>query len=101
MKVKFLNPDLSDIFQGIYKGKPLYSKEVIKKFIQKVQMVQFVDSIIDLYKSKGLHFEKLQNGYHSIRVNEKYRVIFLIEKDDITVEDIIVIEDLSNHYGDN
>jgi len=38
-------------------------------------------------------------GLYSIRVNEKYRLEFLINEEmDVVIEEIIVIEDLSNHY---
>jgi toxin HigB-1 len=62
--------------------------------------MSFAESIIELYRFKGLHFGKLSNGLHSVRVDKKYRLEFLIEKDVIEIKDIIIIENLSNHYGD-
>jgi toxin HigB-1 len=101
MQIKFNNPYLEILFQGLEVGKPKYSSDVIKKFKKTVLLIQFAVSVNDLYKFKGLHFEKLQNGYYSVRVDKKYRLEFIIEKDELTIHDIIIIEELSNHYGDN
>jgi proteic killer suppression protein len=48
-----------------------------------------------------LNFEALKGnlkGKYSVRVDIKYRIILRIEKDKILVEDILVVEDLTNHY---
>ena len=50
---------------------------------------------------RSLNFESLKGDYaglYSIRVDIKYRLIFMIEKDQLTISEIIIIEDLSNHY---
>jgi|JI102314DRNA_FD_contig_31_4056075_length_494_multi_2_in_0_out_0_1 plasmid maintenance system killer protein len=101
MQIKFNNAYLELLFQGLDIGKPKYSAEVIKKFKKTIQIIQYVVSVNDLYNFKGLHFEKLLNGYYSVRVDRKYRLEFVIEKDELTIQDIVVIEELSNHYGDN
>jgi plasmid maintenance system killer protein len=80
MQIKFNNTYLEILFQGLYVGKPKYSADVIKKFKKTIQVIQFVVSVNDLYNFKGLHFEKLLNGYYSVRVDRKYRLEFLIEK---------------------
>ena len=101
MLISFKNVYLEQLYQGDIVGKPKYSFDVVKKFKKTILLIKNVSSIKDLYFFKGLHFEKLNDDYYSVRVNLKYRLEFSIENNEILVEDIIVIEELSNHYGDN
>jgi toxin HigB-1 len=101
MTIRFNNSYLEKLFQGKEIGKPQYSEDVIKKFKKTILVIQLVANSQDLHKFKGLHFEKLQNGYFSVRVDKKYRLEFTIEHDNLTIHEIVVIEELSNHYGDN
>ena len=96
----FKNAYLEDLYQGKEKGKPIYNPTIIKKFKQKIQILLQVDNVSEIYNFKSLHFEKLSNGLHSIRIDKKYRLEFSIEKDEIYFIDILMIEELSNHYGD-
>lgn len=101
MNILFNDPYLKALFENDKNiGKPKYSSDVVKKYIKTVLLISLADSIIDLYRFKGLHFEKLSNGLHSVRVDQKYRLEFSIEKDKIEIKDFILIENLSNHYGD-
>lgn len=56
-------------------------------------------------KFNNTYLEKLfealkgdKKGLYSIRVDLKYRLEFSIEKDEIALQEIVMIEDLSNHY---
>jgi plasmid maintenance system killer protein len=100
MNIKFNNIYLEQLYQGVQVGKPKYAQNVIKQFKKTILLISKVESINSLYRFTSLNFEKLQNGYYSVRVNKKYRLEFLIEKDEISIRDIIIIEELSNHYGD-
>ena len=54
-----------------------------------------------LYFLNGLNFEALKGKLkrkYTVRVDYHYRLVFLIEQNEITVSEIIVIENLSNHY---
>jgi plasmid maintenance system killer protein len=54
-----------------------------------------------LRKFRGLNFEALKGdykGYYSVRVDLQYRLILSVEKNSIVVTDVLVIEDLTNHY---
>jgi proteic killer suppression protein len=60
-----------------------------------------IESTKDLKKFKSLRFKPLKGekkGLFSIRVNQSYRLEFKIINEQ-TIE-IILIEDLTNHYGD-
>ena len=100
--IKFSNKYLQDLYENKkVGGKPKFSDVVIKKFRQKIQILNYAESSQQIYSFKGLHFEKLSgdlSGYYSCRVDIQYRIILSIEIDAILVQEIILIEDLTNHY---
>jgi plasmid maintenance system killer protein len=84
MVIRFNNDYLEALYEGNQKGKPKYNNEVILKF-----------------KKRSLNFEPLvgnYKGYYSVRVDLKYRLILSLEKGEIEIQEVIVIEDLTNHY---
>jgi proteic killer suppression protein len=102
MIVEFNNSYLQKIFEGKQvTGKPKYSQDVILKYKKTVLMLQNTESIKELRKFRGLNFEALKGdfkGYYSVRVDLQYRLILSIEKDSVVVADVLIIEDLTNHY---
>jgi proteic killer suppression protein len=102
MDVYFKNIYLEKLFQGLYNpGKPEYNENVIKLFRQKIRLLQSLDSISELKQFRGLNFEALKGdkkGLYSVRIDMKYRLEFGIEKNVVTLKDIILVENLSNHY---
>jgi proteic killer suppression protein len=102
MVVKIENSQLVAIYQGIEKGKSKYEESVKKRFRKTILMLQNAESITEIRKFRGLNFEALKGnlkGKYSVRVDIKYRIILRVEKDRILVEDILIIEDLTNHYS--
>ncbi len=65
-------------------------------------MLQYAENIRELRRFKGLNFEALKGnrkGYYSVRVDKQYRLILRIGEDQpVVVDEILIIEDLSNHY---
>lgn len=101
MTIKIENQALAEIYQDIDKGKSKYSATVKKTFRKAIKMLKNADDIAQIRKIRGLNFEALKGdlkGKYSVRVDKKYRIILRIEKDKILVEDIVAIEDLTNHY---
>ncbi len=102
MIISFNNLYLQKIYEGKEVGrKPRYSKGVILKFKKTVLMLQQTDSIKELRKFRGLNFEALKGdykGFFSVRVDLQYRLILSVEKELIVLADILIIEDLTNHY---
>ena len=102
MIIAFNNPYLQKIYEGKQvAGKPKYNTDVIVKFKKTVLMLQHTGSIQELRKFRGLNFEALKGdykGYYSVRVDLQYRLILSVEKNSIVVTDVLVIEDLTNHY---
>lgn len=102
MLVKFNNHYLESLYEGNpVKGKPRYSQQVIKKFIQKINILKNVENSANLNQFRGLNFEELKGdkkGVYSIRVDLSYRLEFLLENNIIMLTEIVIIEDLTNHY---
>ena len=64
-------------------------------------MLKYAESINEIRKFRGLNFENLKgdlSGYFSVRVDLQYRLILSVEKDTLLISDIIIVEDLTNHY---
>ncbi len=102
MIIAFNNVYLQKVFESKQvAGKPKFSHDVILKFKKTVLMLQNTESIKELRKFRGLNFEALKGdykGYYSVRVDLQYRLILSVEKDTVVVADILIIEDLTNHY---
>lgn len=106
MKVKFKTKELEYYYViplDNIKGKLSVSKDIIKQYKKKVQVLLSVESVKDLQEFKSLHFELLKGdkkGLYSIRLNIQYRLIFTVEREDDNelVIDIIVLNEISKHY---
>jgi len=103
MTIRFNNQYLEKVFKNQFvAGKPRYGADVILKFKKTVLKLQFAGNIRELHQLKGLHFEALKGdyaGFHSVRVDGKYRLILEIQEGTVIgIKEILVIEDLTNHY---
>ncbi len=102
MIIEFNNSYLQKLYEGKnVGGKPKFSQDIILKFKKTVLMLQNTESIKELKKFRGLNFEALKGnykGYFSVRVDLQYRLILSVEKDSIQVLDVLIIEELTNHY---
>ena len=101
MIIKFKNDYLEKLAINEVKGKPKYDAEVILKYKKTLKILQTMPNTIELRQLRSLNFEALRGdfkGLFSVRVDYRYRLIFSIEKDLITITEIIIIKDLNNHY---
>ncbi len=102
MFVKFENDYLQNLYEGKpLKGKPKYSNSVVTNFIDKVNIIISVENSTKLHQYKSLHFEELKGnrkGTYSIRIDRSYRLEFRIDKDKINLLELVIIDDLTNHY---
>lgn len=101
MIIKFNNSYLEGLAKDEVKGKPKFGKHVIVKYKKTLKILQRMPDTRSLSTLNSLNFEALRGnrkGYFSVRVDYHYRLIFSIEHDIITVSEIIIIEELSNHY---
>ncbi len=82
-------------------GKPKFSEVLIDKFRKKILILKNVNTSNELKQFRSLNFESLKGdkkGLYSIRVDLKYRLEFSIEKNKISLSEMVLIKDLSNHY---
>lgn len=104
MKVIITNKELEHLFLNRKeKGSPKYPPEVSKAFIKKVRIIQTVDNTQQLRQFKSLHLEQLKGDYegqHSVRVNDKYRIILRIVKEEngTTYIEVVKIDELVDYH---
>ena len=79
-----------------------FQPQVIEKYKERIDTLKKTHRIEDLFPIASLNYEVLQGnkqGISSIRVNQKYRIEFTVEKNE---KDIFLtvcnIKELSNHY---
>jgi proteic killer suppression protein len=81
------------------KGAEKYEPGVVKAFFRVMALIGSMPDIRDLYQFKSLRFEKLsgdRQGQHSLRLNNQWRLIILIETDDLGNQ-VVVIEIVDYH----
>ena len=102
MKVEFKTGELEHWYLTPLeeiKGKLPFSKDIIKQFKKKVQILTAISSLQQLRQFRGLNFESLKGariGVYSIRLNDQYRLLF-----EETAEgelSVILINEISKHY---
>ena len=105
MIVKFQKEYLSELYyEGKCKDKKhRYQPTIVKRYKQRIDILNDASCIDALYQLHSLGYEVLtgnKEGISSIRVNDQYRIEFLVSheadgKEQITICNII---ELSNHY---
>ena len=104
MQIVFQKAYLSELY---YEGKSSDKKyrfqpDIIKRYTHVINTLISANRIEDLFPLRSLNYEVLEGdlkGCESVRVNDKYRVIFRSER--IESEQLITIcniIDLTNHY---
>jgi len=102
MDFRFDNKDLEKLYTEGKSRKYRLPEDIIDKFFARIQQIEAANDIYDLWKDKGLNFEKLQ-GYesrYSIRLKLKYRLEMIVEwqNNENSVGEFSIIE-ISNHYS--
>ena len=80
------------------KGKQKFSKEVVKQYQAKVNILIAISALNELLAFRSLNFEKLKgnrSGEMSIRLNKQFRLIFQEIEDNLVQLEVIKI---SKHY---
>ena len=105
MIVTFDKDYLSELYyEGKCKDKKhRYQPEIVKRYKQRIDTLNDASCIEALYRIHSLNYEILAGdkaGVSSIRVNDRYRIEFLVSqqadgKEMLTICNII---ELSNHY---
>lgn len=102
MEIVFEKDYLRELY---YEGKTSdkqhrYQPQIVKKYVNVVNILDAVTKVEDLFRYNSLHYEKLhgdKEGMESVRVNDQYRIEFKSEVSEKTLTICNIIE-LSNHY---
>lgn len=84
MRYTFRTKKLERLYT-LEKGARKYPPEVVEAFFEVMAIIRSAQDERDFYALKSLHFEKLKGkreGERSLRLNQQYRLIVMIEKDD-------------------
>lgn len=104
MRVLFEEDYLERLYRKGDSGekKHRFQPQIVKKYIQIVDLMIDSPNVLSLAKYNSLRYEKLlgdKNGLSSVRVNDQYRIEFEeITKDNETTATIVNLTELSNHY---
>jgi proteic killer suppression protein len=83
MRFYFKTDDLKSLYHTGY-GMNIHPN-VVKAFIKVVRIIDTAQDERDLRAAKGRRMEKLagdREGQYSVRLNDQYRLIFTVERDD-------------------
>ncbi|MBP3835287.1 MAG: type II toxin-antitoxin system RelE/ParE family toxin [Prevotella sp.] len=104
MEIVFDKEYLRELFyEGKAKSKKYrFQPQVVRKYVQVVNILDAVEDVEDLYRYHSLHYEKLmgdKKGLESVRVDSRYRIEFKtsshLSNKSVTICNIV---ELSNHY---
>ncbi len=85
MRVEFEDEDLRRLYTDARFRIPRFGPDVTKQFRKKVAFLYAAADERDLYAYRALRFEKLAGdrvGQHSIRLNDQWRLIIRLARDD-------------------
>lgn len=104
MEFRFENKDLEKLYTDGKSRKYKLPDDIVEKFFARIQQIEAASDIYDLWKDKGLNFEKLQRfeNRFSMRLKNKYRLEVSIDwhNTEKTIGEFAIVE-ISNHYAGN
>lgn len=101
MVIEYEKDYLEELYSdGCCKNKKYrFQKPVVMKYQRRIDTLMAAIRIEDLYVFNSLHFEALDNGYYSIRIDYHYRLEFKIRQEGTEpVVTICTVTDITNHY---
>lgn len=99
--IKFNDKYLEDLLLDQIKGKPKFDKYIVLKYKKTIKILQRMPDLEGLKFLNSLNFESLKGGRrgsYSVRVDYRYRLIFRVINEVITLSELIIIDELTNHY---
>ena len=89
----FRDKETENIYNGNFSKK--LPSSIQKTALRKLIMLNGSNSLNDLRIPPSNHLEKLignLDGYYSIRINEKYRLIFKLDNNGVDVTDVQIVD---------
>lgn len=100
VRFEFRNKKLHALY---YEGKGAadYQSEIIDAFVDAMAVISAAPDEREFYKLKSLHFEKLigkrgERGERSIKLNDQWRLILIITKDN--QGKLVIIIDIEDYH---
>lgn len=75
-----------------------FQPDIVKRYRKRIDILKAADKVEDLFLISSLNYEVLKGekaGISSIRVNDQYRIEFIVSSSSIIICNIL---ELSNHY---
>jgi len=104
MIIHFEETYLKELYEnGVTSNKKhRYQPSIIKRYIERVNLLKKIITKEELFPFKSLNFEALvgdKKGRFSIKVNDQYRIEFTLDENlEQPILTICNIVELSNHY---
>ena len=76
-----------------------FSREIVKAFRKRMQLIRAASDERDFYAMKSLHFEQLDGnrlGQHSMRLNKQWRLILKLSKRE--TKKVVVIVEITDYH---
>lgn len=99
MRIRFGDDELRKLYEDPNHRAPQYGRDLIKAFRKKVGLIVAAASELDLRALRSLHLEKLRGdrvGQHSIRLNDQWRLILILETD--ADGKVVVILEIADYH---
>ena len=90
---------MQELYETGYSRSLRLQPNVIRGFFKAMLRIESAPNLQQLANNRGLHLEKLRGDraeQYSVRLNEQYRLVFMIERDD-DGEFILIIELVDYH----
>lgn len=100
MIVKFKTRRLEICFKEHRKASKTFGEQIARKYIQRINIIQNSQSLSELMSLPGLRCHALKGarkGEYAINLSGYYRLIFKLTGEQL---EIVMIEEVSKHYGD-
>ena len=97
MEVRFRNRSLERSFFASREASRMWGRDVGRRYIQRVTLLIDAEHFDDLFAATSLHLHPLsgdRQGQYAMTLQGRWRLIITVEAD------AIVVEEVTNHYGD-
>ena len=100
MQIEFRTRKLQKQYEDHRVAEKAYGKEVARRYIERVNIIQESNNFNELQSLPGLHCHPLKGdrkGQWAIKLTGYYRLIITLKEERLQ---IVCIEEVSKHYGD-
>jgi len=100
VQVAFRNNKLKKCYESYKQACRTWGDVVAKRYIQRINLIQAANDLTELCALPGLNGHPLKGsrkGEHAISLTGFYRLIFTLQGEQL---EIVMLEEVSKHYGD-